>query len=315
MPTEPGPVAAVEPESTADEKRCPRCNRQFPMRQKFCTVDGAALEVVAATAETAPEPRSSGQVKAQAVPPVEPAAPEPPSGLACPACGTVWPAGTRFCERDGTPLVAGAAAPRPAGPTPAEVWDDDDYQPRPARGWMVPVLGAVLLAAAGGGYLWWSGRLSPLTDAPAPEASASASETPVEDATTEVAAAPGLLGTYRIHIADQDITLVVLGDRPRPMGQLQATISYLNTVTGDLCAAAITTPGNGEAVTRQDVPYDFTQQPIPGRPVCPQSIPLRLTASGPVNERGVITSVGADWRDPATGGHLMDGEFTLEAAR
>jgi DNA-directed RNA polymerase subunit RPC12/RpoP len=108
---------------------CPKCGSEYPLNTKFCKKDGVPL--VAASAPPVPADKNVTADAAESEPKVEvltktevtlppdkhlsPCSevtpPEKPTtaapGITCPKCGASYDANTKFCKKDGTPLVSG----------------------------------------------------------------------------------------------------------------------------------------------------------------------------------------------------------------
>ena len=138
----------------------------------------APLPQVANSIQLEPEegPQQPEAMQPELAPP--PQETHSPPGLACPVCGLGFPAGVRFCDQDGTPLVDRKAAasmrlkpvvdsapPRQVDDyLESEPWEDneEEYGGRYGQGRsrLFPVLIAVVLTilVAGAGYAYWNGK-------------------------------------------------------------------------------------------------------------------------------------------------------------
>lgn len=349
----PAPSPASE---AGPARQCPLCARTYPAGQKFCNADGAALGPAAAVAPVAPPPPAPPPPPPPLPAPEPDPAPEPeaeaeappPEPLACPACGLSFPPGVRFCDRDGTPLVpagevraaipaappptVSSPLPQPDAPEPvggAEPawsgdWEDDD-EPKVRGRRVVPILlSALALLVAGGGLLVWSGQLSRwLGSAPDPELTAQ-SGAPAADgaqagtgpASNAAAQTPGLQGRYTAHLSDQDITLVIEGSEPRPLVSSAGTISYVNVVNGATCTAALMAVSGGGVGGMADNTVSFRQAPVPGKPACPQDIPVKMDITGqPANANRIAQSIRVEWLSPSSDKVLMAGTLQRGAGQ
>lgn len=274
------------------------------------------------------------QVAATAEPPVAPPPSTPPAivasaeGLACPSCGLAFPPGVRFCDQDGTTLVgkssaqaALAAAPPPEMQSQEEPsWDsewDDLQDTRRKRSYLVAgLLSVAVLIAGGGGYAYWNGDLDKwiggkpdpaFVDAAGKDSPRSAGSGATRPAT------PGLRGSYKAHLSDQDILLVIAGESPKPLVASAGTVTYLNVVNGGTCTAALVPTSGGGVGGDTGNAVSFRQTPVPGKPNCPQDIPVKMDITGqPADEDGVVGSITVEWLKPNSEKVLMAGKLRRE---
>ncbi len=255
----------------------------------------------------------------------------------CATCGLTYPAGVRFCDQDGSPLVAGGIAmteaatsadempwllPHPPFPleTPVDDSFDDDRAPNRFR--FVPVItaAALLLLFVGGGYVFWSGAFDRSLG---PDASSKSRVPTVAEAIDDPEAirdslkkTPSLLGRYTAHLADQDIVLAIEQGTPTSgLLSLSATLTYSNAVNGGTCTASLTATGDREGST-PGFAVSFRQGPVPGQPSCPAELPVTLDITGqPTDANGVVASISAEWRKPDSDDVLMKGILLREAGQ
>jgi hypothetical protein len=249
-------------------------------------------------------------------------------GLACPTCGLSFPPGVRFCDQDGTTLVslsaaqaALAAAPAPVSQSQEEpAWDSEWDDPQDTRGnrsyFVAGLLSVAVLIAGGGGYAYWNGYLDKwiggkpdpeLVDAAGTASAGSAGSGAIKPAT------PGLLGSYKAHLSDQDIVLVIEGEGPRPLVASAGTVTYLNVVNGGTCTAALVPTSGGGVGGDTGNAVSFKQTPVPGKPNCPQDIPVKMDITGqPSDKDGVVGSIAVEWLKPNSEDVLMAGNLRRE---
>lgn len=335
---------------TADAARiegtvCPLCARSYPASQKFCNTDGAPLVSHAPAPAAAPPPMPApapliAEPKAAAAtePPAAQLAAPPPhkpsaieasaEGLACPACGLAFPPGVRFCDQDGTTLVSKsvAQAARAAAPPPVfqhleePSWDsecDDLEEVRRKRTYLVASFVALaVLIAGGGGYAYWNGSVDKWIGENAdPELSGAMGEgSPNSDGTAGAKpSAPSLLGSYKAHLSDQDILLVIEGKSPKPLVASAGTVTYLNVVNGGTCTAVLVPTSGGGVGGNTGNAVSFQQTPVPGMPKCPQDIPVKMDITGqPTDDDGVVGSIAVEWHKPNSENVLMAGKLQRE---
>jgi hypothetical protein len=96
--------------------QCPKCGGAYPAGTKFCKKDGTALAAVVPPAAESPLKEAvmpevtvkSGPLNTETQRPdtekTETKKPDQAAMLNCPICGGVYPAGTKFCKKDGTLL-------------------------------------------------------------------------------------------------------------------------------------------------------------------------------------------------------------------
>jgi hypothetical protein len=318
-PTGGAAALAAEPTASSAASVCPACHKSYSASQRFCEDDGTALVAPGrkadARAESAAPPAAATfqPSDSHVAAPAAPKAPDLPP-LVCPTCGAVFPAGSRFCDHDGTPLGTGASRPsaapeaRPghAGEPPDE-YDDEEESGGSRR--LLPALLAVLVVMAVGalGYLYWSGKLDALlAGRPADKAHRlSGADKP------GAVVVPGLAGSYAAHIADQDIVLAVSGEKPLPLVSAHGRISYQNTVNGGACVAdLVPTKGGGFGGDTSNA-VSFRQVAVPGKPACSADIPVEMDVAGqPVGKDGVVGAVAVEWHSPGKGAILMSGKLS-----
>ena len=332
--------------TVAESLACPKCGRTYFASQKFCNVDGATLVAHAPAPAAAPpsmpppEPLPA-ELTAAAAPELHtaPAAAPPPHApsaieasaedLACPACGLAFPPGARFCDQDGTTLVSQSIAQAAGSATPPPVmqiseesswdsgWDELQNAPRKRTYVVAGLLSLAVLIAGGGGYAHWNGYLDKwIGENLEPElASAVGKNSPKSVGTAETKlVTPGLLGSYKAHLSDQDIVLVIEGESPKPLVASAGTVTYLNVVNGGSCTAALVPTSGGGVGGDTGNAVSFQQTPVPGKPNCPQDIPVKMDITGqPADEDGVVGSIAVEWHKPNSENVLMAGKLQRES--
>lgn len=366
----PAPASLVSPE--ADALVCPKCDRSYPPTQKFCNVDGIALgpsrPSLEAPTEEAPLPndgdlpqnenpeppspkaeddRQSGSLSS---PQVEVEAPDlrvasetrhvpveavDGEGLACPKCGQAFPAGVRFCDRDGATLVSKETAeaaltlaeqsppsapdlpptlPQPEGSAWDQGWEEMDKRERkrPLL-WIGLAVFAALLA--GVSYAWQSGKLDQMLSA-ATGSGSTEGVGPTSGTSAGANTVPGLLGVYKAHLADQDIELVVSGDSPRPLASSEGVVTYRNVVNGGTCTSSLKPESSGGIGGDTSNAVKFRQTPISGKPACPEDIPVRIDISGqPTGDAGLVDTISVEWFSGSSKKVLMSGKLAREVGK
>lgn len=232
------------------------------------------------------------------------------------------PAGTRFCDQDGTPLNGAAVARSTAAvvdaPTPAPVQPDEhvedfacDYEDEPPRRsvlpWVAGIAALVIVSAAGLAY--WTGKLDKwMGKKPDKElASAAASAPAASDRAT------GVMGVYKAHLADQDIVLTISGTAPTPLVASTGEISYRNTVNGGTCTSSLVVIKGGGIGGDTGNAIRFRQTAIPGKTACSADIPVTMDISGqPSGNGGIVASISVNWQSPKDGSTLMAGKLVLD---
>lgn len=193
-----------------------------------------------------------------------------------------------------------------------ESWEGEEEGGRfgEDRNRFVPALVALaILIAAGGGYAWWSGKLAQWTGK-APDPSLASPETGADKPVV-----PGLAGEYKAHISDQDISLVLDGNKPEPLAKLTGTISYVNVVTGKSCTSRLVRTGAAGAGDSGTV-FSFSQAPVAEKTACAKEIPVKLDVTAqPSGEGGVIQGISAEWLSPGSDRVLMSGQLKRAAAK
>lgn len=316
----PSPAAVLSPTG----KNCPVCQRRYEIAVQFCEADGTRLSPLAAAPTvpippppelepTTPPPVPFPAAAAEAAEPTEPA----PGALMCPACRTPYPAGTRFCELDGTPLgpVAAAHESDAVFDRPWEFEDEDDEPAPPRSRWLAFAaftIGVLLIAAASfsayrqGLFDRWIGaQSSDVKPAAQPGAKPA-----------NVSAVPGLTGTYSAHLSDQDVTLTVTGTGPRTLVSADSEISYRNTVTGNECTAALRPTESGGIGGDTSNAVSFKQISVPGKRACPADIPVKMDITGqPLDPSRIVTAVAVEWHSSDGKRVLMSGTLIRAAPR
>lgn len=282
------------------------------------------------TASATPEPITPAQ-PAPTVPPVDPV------GLECPTCGVSFPVGVRFCDQDGATLVGRgtAATVRVLPPVVADLIyraeksdvggfeiDEDEapneygggYSER--RNSLAPALivGALLVLAAGGGYAYWSGMFDKwLGNSTDPELALHDKTRPGGTSTSKV---PGLLGSYKAHLADQDIVLTIATGEPKSLVTSAGTVTYLNAVNGGTCTALLVPISGGGIGGDTGNAVSFRQSAVPGKPACPKDIPVKMDISSqPSDASGIVRSIAVEWHSPNSEKILMAGKLEREAGQ
>lgn len=249
-------------------------------------------------------------------------------GLACPKCGLHFPAGVRFCDQDGTTLVDRNAVSSLSGPQITAPSSEPDEEPvatdwsnsesgygggyGEGRSHLIPALiaGLLVVVAAGAGYAYWTGELDkwlgnnsdPSLIAPGKVASG--------DAAPKV---PVILGSYKAHIADQDIQLTISGGSPKPLVSSSGTMTYLNIVNGGTCTASLIPTRGGGVGGDLGNAVSFQQSSVPGKLPCPQDIPVRMDITGqPIGADGVVRTIKVEWPSPDSTKVLMAGKLERE---
>jgi hypothetical protein len=198
-----------------------------------------------------------------------------------------------------------------AEPAWSEEWDQAN-EPVSKGPILVTSLVVIALLAAGGGYLYWSGVLDRWIGGEEKSDMTAQVGGHIEGATraANAAQAPGLLGTYNAHLADQDIALVINGDSARPLVSSQGTVSYLNVVNGGTCTALLVPESGGGVGGDTGNAVRFRQTPVPGKPNCPQDIPVRIDITGqPANADGVVSAISVEWYSGNPERILMSGKL------
>ena len=308
---------------------CPVCGRHYDAGVRFCEDDGNALiaghinvppppavlpEVVLPPSSFAAEPSGSESPQSQMV--VEPVE------LICPTCGLRFPVGTRFCDQDGSALggvAAGMEAHGFAGSaeyaTAVQATDEAEFDTaEPRRRWFVVGITLVLIAIVSGvGYAYWSGQLNYWLGRQSNPDSARKADKPVAKSPSNAIVA-GLSGSYFAHLSDQDVTLSVLGDLPRPLVSAASEISYHNTVNGAACVASLVPVKGGGVGGDTGNAVSFRQAAVTGKDACPADIPVKIDISGhPADPGGVVRSVSVEWLSPDRGRILMSGTLNRVA--
>lgn len=317
-------VNAAAPPALADEQ------------QEFRRADPALVAAPAPTAPPLPaEPQAATAPEPSAAPPAAQLPHTPPTieasaeGLACPACGLAFPLGVRFCDQDGTALASKsaeqaartAASPQVLQRSEELSWDnewEDLQEARRKRSYLVASLVALaVLIAGGGGYAYWNGNFDKWIGGKAdPELSGALGKgSPTSDGTAGAkTAAPGLLGSYKAHLSDQDIVLVIEGESPKPLVASAGTVTYLNVVNGGTCTAALVPTNGGGVGGDTGNAVSFQQTPVLGKPNCPKDIPVKMDITGqPADTNGVIRSIAIEWQSPNSSKVLMAGNLEREA--
>lgn len=336
--------AGTAPPPAASGNICPACGKAHAATMRFCEDDGTLL--VDAGTEPAPRPSPPPPSLASslassllatdlpAVPPASAPAPEPASpppavssapvaqlSLTCPTCGLGYPAGTRFCDQDGSSLTGG-----PPAFLPDEAADDyqDDIPPSGRRGLLIALIGAIVVVALGAaaviGYRtgWLGAPAGDGADADLASMAATDEATATAEAATEAAVeteaalaeSPGshLQDSYVGILADQRITLKVTSPQGTPAAQTTAEISYENTVKGAACYSAMIPDPGGRGTVAGTLTVGFRQEAIPGKQACDGAIPLSIEPSiTNSDEQGVPGAIGVKWFAPDTGRILMSG--------
>lgn len=284
-----------------------------------------------ASAPTPPEPALAAEPEPElsAAPAMQPASSK---GLICPSCGLAFPVGVRFCDQDGSTLVERGMATnaRVLPPVVADLIyrneepgavgfgvdgneDSEEYGGGygERRSSLTPALivGILLILTAGGGYAYWSGMfdkwLGKGTDREL------ARQDKARPEATSAPKVPGLLGSYKAHIADQDIVLTIASGESRPLVTSAGTVTYLNAVNGGTCTALLVPISGGGIGGDTGNAVSFRQSAVPGKPACPKDIPIKMDISSqPSDDSGVVRSIAAEWRAPNSEKILMAG--TLE---
>jgi Double zinc ribbon len=251
-------------------------------------------------------------------------------GLTCPKCSLPFPPGVRFCDQDGSTLVSKAAAEAAlalaAKAPPAQfeepAWDSDwnvAVEKRRGRGLLIFSLLALAVLIAGGGYAYWSGMLNKWIGGkadPALVADAAKAGAAAKGSAKSAPAAPGLRGTYRARLSDQDISLVIEGESVKPLVSSAGLVTYLNVVTGATCTAALVPVSGGGVGGDTSNAVSFRQGPVPDKPACPKDIPVKMDITGqPTGDDGVVTTIAAEWLRPDSGAVLMAGTLTRDAGQ
>ena len=302
---------------------------QPELRKEASATVAAPLPLTApATLPVEPQAAATPEPPVAPPPPTLPAIEASAEGLACPSCGLAFPPGVRFCDQDGTTLVSKSSAQtaRAAAPPPVlqhteePSWDsewDNLQDVRRKRSYLVAgLLSLAVLITAGGGYAYWNGYLDKwIGGKPDPEiAGAVGKDSPksVGSAETKLAT-PGLLGSYKAHLSDQDISLVIEGESPKPLVASAGMVTYLNVVNGGTCTAALVPTSGGGVGGDTGNAVSFQQTPVPGKPNCPQDIPVKMDITGqPADEDGVVGSIAVEWHKPNSENVLMAGKLQRE---
>lgn len=230
----------------------------------------------------------------------------------CISCGMAFASGTRFCDQDGTPLgyFDGEFERKQAtGFEIANSADDTHYGDRGASQTLINAGIAIALIAVLFGSLYWFGLFDR-------SGSGSAGVAAGAGASGQTSSAPGLIGTYKSFIADQDIVLTFAGTKPEPLIAARGTIEYYNRINGGTCSASLVPAVGGGVGGVPDNSVRFRQQQIPGKPACPMDIPVTAKIADQLTANGaIVQQIDLEWSDPKSNKVLMRGSLLKEAAK
>ena len=229
----------------------------------------------------------------------------------CISCGTAYPSSARFCDQDGTPLGTLDAEVESQEEAEFEVTDFQDVAEFREQGVSTLAkvgIAGVLVAVLFGSVYWLglfgSSELDSTDDAKASESAKQAS------------GAPGLIGTYKSFIADQDIILTFSGNEPKPLIAAKGTIEYYNRINGGTCSAALIPAQGGGVGGVPDNSVQFRQQKIPGKPACPMDIPVTAKVGDQKGSNSeIVETIDLEWSDPKSKKVLMRGSLIKAAAQ
>ena len=128
--------------------------------------------------------------------------------------------------------------------------------------------------------------------------------------------APSLLGTYKAHISDQDISLVIDAESPRLLVSSAGIVTYLNVVNGGTCTASLVPVSGGGVGGDTGNAVNFRQTPVSGKAACPEDIPVRMDITGQsAGPDGIVGTVAVKWLSPDSEKVLMAGTLMKETGK
>lgn len=184
---------------------------------------------------------------------------------------------------------------------------------RSNKGKWIALLAILAVVFAAGGALWF---LNPPDEVVSDQAFSNPERTESQgaDAPDPAASEPMLVGQYTGFYMDQDISITIIGDSPKPLSEVEGVARYSNVVTGQSCVSRL------QAVVEEvvggvvDKAVLFNQRPVPGEPECSQSIPVKIDISDQQRgARSVVNVMSVEWLSPSGGEVLMQGDLTRKA--
>ena len=207
-------------------------------------------------------------------------------------------------DTEDAPASEFAALDDETGPPPEDESNEWLYPDEPKPLWKRPVIVAPLfltLLAASAAVYWTQFR-----ESVEQQSSVSGKSESVENVTASQA--PLLRGTYKAHLADQDITVSVGEETATTLVNSRGTAEYSNVVNGGKCTASLVPVSGGGVGGSTSNAVNFRQEPVASLPACPKDIPVRIDISEqPKGSDGVVQSIKVEWLSQDEAKVLMSG--------